>query len=75
MTYRDFGSWLQQELGCKAQKLSIDAGLSCPNRDGTIGTGGCTFCNNQTFSPAYCRQAKGITEQIEAGKRFFARNF
>ncbi len=75
MTYRDFGTWLQGELGCKAQKLSVDAGSSCPNRDGTLSTGGCTFCNNQTFSPAYCRASESITEQLERGKQFFARKY
>ena len=75
MTYRDFGTWLQGELGCKAQKLSVDAGFSCPNRDGTLSTGGCTFCNNQTFSPAYCRASESITEQLERGKQFFARKY
>ena len=75
MTYRDFGTWLQGELGCKAQKLSVDAGFSCPNRDGTLSTGGCTFCNNQTFSPAYCRASESITGQLERGKQFFARKY
>lgn len=72
MEYKEFGTWLQAELGCKAQKLSVDAGLTCPNRDGTLGRGGCTFCDNRTFNPAYCRQGGSITDQLEAGKRFFA---
>ena len=75
MEYKEFGTWLQAELGCKAQKLSVDAGLTCPNRDGTVGRGGCTFCDNRTFNPAYCRQGGSITEQLEAGKRFFSRKY
>lgn len=75
MEYKEFGTWLQAELGCKAQKLSVDAGLTCPNRDGTLGSGGCTFCDNRTFNPAYCRQGGSITDQLEAGKRFFARKY
>lgn len=75
MEYKEFGTWLQAELGCKAQKLSVDAGLTCPNRDGTLGHGGCTFCDNRTFNPAYCRQGGSITDQLEAGKRFFARKY
>ncbi len=75
MEYKEFGAWLQAELGCKAQKISVDAGFSCPNRDGTVGTGGCTFCDNRTFNPAYCRQGGSITEQLEAGKRFFGRKY
>ena len=75
MEYKEFGTWLQVELGCKAQKLSVDAGLTCPNRDGTLGRGGCTFCDNRTFNPAYCRQGGSITDQLEAGKRFFSRKY
>ena len=75
MEYKEFGTWLQAELGYKAQKLSVDAGLTCPNRDGTLGRGGCTFCDNRTFNPAYCRQGGSITDQLEAGKRFFARKY
>ena len=61
----EYGAWLQEELGCKVQKLSVNAGLSCPNRDGRLGTGGCTFCNNETFNPAYCKPTLSITAQIE----------
>ena len=75
MKYTEFGPWLQQQLGCKVQKISVNAGLSCPNRDGTLGTGGCTFCNNQTFNPAYCRTELTVTQQLQEGKRFFARKY
>ena len=60
----------------KLQKIMLDAGFSCPNRDGSIGTGGCSFCRPDSFNPAYCRTSEGkprsITEQLEAGKAFFA---
>ncbi len=75
LAYREFGPWLQEQLGVKAQKISVNAGLGCPNRDGTLGTGGCTFCNNQTFNPSYCMQGLGVREQLEAGKQFFARKY
>ena len=75
MKYVEFGPWLQSELGCKVQKISVNAGMTCPNRDGTLGTGGCTFCNNQTFNPAYCRTEKSVTQQLEEGKQFFARKY
>lgn len=75
MKYREFGPWLQVQLGCKVQKISINAGFTCPNRDGSIGRGGCTFCNNQTFNPAYCQPTMSITEQLERGKQFFARKY
>lgn len=71
----EFGPWLQEQLGCKVQKISVNAGLTCPNRDGSIGFGGCTFCNNQTFNPAYCQSHKSITTQLEEGKSFFARKY
>lgn len=73
--YNDYGSWLTAQLGGKVQKISINAGFTCPNRDGSVGTGGCTYCNNQTFNPAYCAPAKSITLQLEEGKQFFARKY
>lgn len=73
--YNDFGSWIKKKLGCKVQKISIDAGLSCPNRDGTRGTGGCIFCDNRAFSPAYCRGGISIKEQISNGIKFFKRKY
>lgn len=73
--YKEFGPWLKEKLGMKVQKISINAGFTCPNRDGRLGTGGCTYCNNQTFNPAYCATSKSITQQLEEGKRFFARKY
>ncbi|MBQ9642136.1 MAG: TIGR01212 family radical SAM protein [Bacteroidaceae bacterium] len=73
--YNEFGPWLSGWLGCKAQKISINAGFTCPNRDGTVGLGGCTYCNNQTFNPTYCETRKSITQQLEEGKKFFARKY
>lgn len=70
LPYNDYGSAMRRKLGGRVQKLAIDAGLSCPNRDGTIGFGGCTFCLGEAFSPAYCREATSITEQIERALRF-----
>ena len=68
--YNDFGTWLRAKFPFKVQKISVDAGFSCPNRDGRIGIGGCSFCNNSTFNPAYCDKDKSITEQLETGKKF-----
>ena len=75
MKYVEFGSWLKGQLGMKVQKISVNAGFTCPNRDGTVGTGGCTFCLNQTFNPAYCQPTQSVSEQLEEGKRFFARKY
>ena len=73
--YNEFGSWLKERLGFKVQKISLNAGFTCPNRDGTVGVGGCTYCNNQTFNPAYCQTEKTVTQQLEEGKQFFARKY
>lgn len=59
----------------KVQKLSVNAGFTCPNRDGTTGRGGCTYCNNQTFNPAYCDTGKTVSQQLEDGKQFFSRKY
>lgn len=71
----DYGNWLKQQLGVKVQKISVNAGFTCPNRDGRVGWGGCTFCNNQTFNPDYCQGGKSVTQQLEEGKAFFGRKY
>ena len=71
----DYGEWTLSMLGVKVQKLAVDAGLGCPNRDGTLGRGGCTYCSNRAFSPRYCDPSLSITEQLERGKHFFRRKY
>ena len=74
--YNDFGTWIRKRFpDFRVQKISIDAGFSCPNRDGRISSGGCTYCDNRTFNPSYCDRKKSIAEQLEEGKRFFARKY
>lgn len=73
--YYDFGDFLRKYFPCKVQKISINAGFTCPNRDGNKGQGGCTYCNNQTFNPDYCKPALSISQQLEEGKTFFARKY
>lgn len=73
--YRDFADFLGEHFAGKVQKISINAGFTCPNRDGSKGHGGCTYCNNQTFNPEYCSTSTSITEQLEKGKAFFARKY
>ncbi len=73
--YNDYGTWIRTKFPYRIQKLAVDAGFSCPNRDGTKGRGGCIFCDNRTFNPAYCAPEQGVAQQIEAGKRFFARKY
>ena len=75
MTYLDFGTWMRERFPYKVQKISIDAGFSCPNRDGKLSKGGCTFCNNESFNPSYCSPKESITEQIERGKKFFSKKY
>lgn len=73
--YNDFGTWIRARFPFKVQKISIDAGFTCPNRDGQTGTGGCTYCDNRTFNPTYCDRRKTVSEQLEEGKAFFARKY
>ena len=73
--YNDYGTWIREQFSFRVQKISVDAGFSCPNRDGKVGRGGCVFCDNRTFNPAYCEREKSITEQIIAGKEFFKRKY
>ena len=73
--YNDYSTWIRQQFQFRVQKISVDAGFSCPNRDGHISTGGCTFCDNRTFSPQYCGHGKSIRQQISEGKAFFARKY
>ena len=69
--YLNYNQVLKSEFSERIQKISINAGFTCPNRDGSKGTGGCTYCNNQTFSPEYCQSSKSVGQQIEEGIAFF----
>ena len=73
--YREFGDFLRERFPFKAQKIAINAGFTCPNRDGSKGRGGCTYCNNQTFNPSYCQTDKSVTDQLAEGVRFFSRKY
>lgn len=73
--FNSYSSYMIKEFGSRVQKISIDAGFSCPNRDGTISTGGCTFCRNDAFNPSYCRPDKSIRQQIEEGIEFHRRRY
>lgn len=73
--YNDYGTWMRRQFPFRVQKISVDAGFSCPNRDGRISYGGCTFCDNRTFNPSYCQPSKSIACQIAEGKDFFSRKY
>lgn len=68
--YYSYKQFLLEHFGEAVLKLPVDAGFSCPNRDGTIGTGGCTYCLNEAFSPRYCSSEKDILRQIDEGIEF-----
>jgi radical SAM protein (TIGR01212 family) len=70
--YNDYTGYIKHIFSQRVQKISINAGFTCPNRDGTISTGGCTYCNNQTFNPFYCKPDKSISQQLTEGISFFA---
>lgn len=73
--FNAYSNYFRKLFGGRVQKLSIDAGFTCPNRDGSLGTGGCSFCNNDAFSPSYCKAETSITEQVEKGIRFHAKRY
>jgi len=78
--YNSFGAYMKKRFGTAVYKLSVDAGFTCPNRDGTLGTAGCIYCNNDSFSPNSCRPTCALGEQIRngiasIGKRYEAEKF
>jgi radical SAM protein (TIGR01212 family) len=73
--YKDYTTALREQLNLKVQKISINAGFTCPNRDGSKGTGGCTYCNNQTFNPDYCIHTKSVKQQLKEGVDFFSHKY
>lgn len=73
--YNSYSQWIRKQFPYRVQKISIDAGFTCPNRDGRVGKNGCIFCDNHTFNPAYCDRKKTITQQLKEGKEFFGRKY
>jgi len=73
--YNDFSSYFRRKFSERVQKVSVDAGFTCPNRDGTKGVGGCTYCNNKTFKPSYCNLENSVSSQIEKGISFFSTKY
>lgn len=72
--YRDYNSYLREMFGCRVQKISLDAGLTCPNRDGSLGTGGCIYCNEKG-SGTGAAHLSSISEQIRAGRERLAKKY
>jgi radical SAM protein (TIGR01212 family) len=68
--YHSYSDYFREHFGERIQKLTIDAGFTCPNRDGKVGRGGCAYCNNDAFNPSYNTPQKSITQQLEEGIEF-----
>lgn len=68
--FNSYAGYIKRKFGGRVQKLTLDAGFSCPNRDGTISVGGCAYCNNSSFNPSYCSPQKSITQQLDEGIDF-----
>ncbi len=73
--FNSYAGYFRRTFGGRVQKVAVNAGFTCPNRDGTVGTGGCTFCNNGAFTPSYCQPAKSVTQQIDEGIEFHRRRY
>jgi hypothetical protein len=73
--FNAYPNYFRKMFGSRVQKVSIDAGFTCPNRDGSKGTGGCSFCNNKAFNPSYCLFTKSVTQQIDEGIEFHQKRY
>ena len=73
--FNSYAAYFKRTFGSRMQKVTINAGFSCPNRDGQLSTGGCTFCRNDAFTPSYCQSEKSITQQIDEGIEFHRRRY
>jgi len=73
--FNAYSNYFRSIYGARVQKVSIDAGFTCPNRDGTSGYGGCTYCNNNAFNPSYCIPEKSVSQQIREGIEFHKRRY
>ncbi len=68
--FNAYSDYFKRTFGRRVQKISVDAGFTCPNRDGTLAKGGCTYCNNRAFNPSYCNPSKSIEQQVMEGIEF-----
>lgn len=73
--YNDYPTYIKNKFGGRVQKISVNVGFSCPNRDGTKGTGGCIYCDNKTFKPGYCEPEKSVSTQLNQGIAFFEKKY
>lgn len=73
--FNSYSKYFKRLFSERVQKVTIDAGFTCPNRDGSVGVGGCTFCNNEAFTPSYCVSRKSVAQQIAEGQQFHANRY
>ena len=73
--FNSYAAYFKRTFGSRMQKVTINAGFSCPNRDGSLSWGGCSFCRNDAFTPSYCQSQKSITQQIDEGIEFHRRRY
>jgi radical SAM protein (TIGR01212 family) len=73
--YNSFGSYIRKRFGTAVYKVNVDAGFTCPNRDGTIGDSGCIYCNNDSFRPNSCRPTLSVSEQIKSGIEYIKKRY
>ena len=73
--FNAYSNYFTKQFGARVQKISIDAGFSCPNRDGKLSIGGCSFCSNAAFNPSYCKPEKSVRQQIEEGIEFHLKRY
>ena len=73
--YNAYGPWLRKRFGSRVYKVSVDGGFSCPNRDGTIDTGGCIYCRNDSFRPVGAIRGEELGKQVQNGIKYLTRRF
>lgn len=73
--FNAYAQYFIKTFGERVQKVTIDAGFTCPNRDGSTGIGGCTYCNNEAFNPSYCQPQKTVRQQVEEGIEFHVNRY
>jgi radical SAM protein (TIGR01212 family) len=73
--YNSYNTYLKNKYGQRVQKVTVDAGFTCPNRDGTVASGGCIYCNNDSFNPGYNDPTKSVRQQIDEGTEFLRRRY
>jgi uncharacterized protein len=73
--FNSYAEYFKKHFGGRVQKLAVDAGFTCPNRDGSRGRGGCTYCDNDAFNPSYCHPEKTVRQQMEEGISFHEKRY